>query len=90
MTTTQAINAARREVTMHRQGNGWYVSSPYCDSLWTSNEMPYAVSREQVRRLRIERALDLLGCDDDYVVHYALESGDRFETAVRDAVRDRQ
>lgn len=86
MTTTEAIRIARREITMHRQGNGWYVSIPYFDSLWTSDEMSYAVASERVRRLRIECALGLLGYDDDTVIR-AMDSGRRFEAAVREIVR---
>lgn len=89
MTTTQAIRIARREITMHRQGSGWYVNSPYYDSWRVSDVMPYAVTSERVRRLRIERALDLLGCDDDTVIR-AMDSGRCLEAAVRGAVRDRQ
>lgn len=87
MTTTQAINAARREVTMHRQGNGWYISCPHRDSWMPSDEMSHAEAREWVRKLRIEWALHLLGRYDEYVVHHALESGRRFEKCVREAVR---
>lgn len=87
MTTTQAITTARREVTMHRQGSGWYVSCPYRDSWMPSDEMPHAVARAWVRKLRIERALDLLDRYDEYAVHHALESGRRFEAAVREIVR---
>lgn len=87
MTTTEAIRTARREVTMHRQGDGWCVSYPYNGKIWwESAETSHAVAREWVRRLRIERALGMLGCDDD-VLYRALESGDRFEAAVREAIR---
>lgn len=86
MTTTEAITAARHEITMHRQGSGWYVNSPYCDSWWASHVMSYAMARERVRRLRVRRALDLLGCDDDTVIQ-AIDSGRCLEAAVRGAVR---
>lgn len=86
MTTTQAIRTARREITMHRQGSGWYVNSPYSDSWWASDVMSFAMAIERVRRLRIRRALDLLGCDDDTVIR-AIDSGKGFEAAVLKAVR---
>lgn len=86
MTTTQAITTARHEITMHRQGSGWYVNSPYSDSWWGSDVMPYVVASERVRRLRIRRALDLLGFDDDTVIR-AMDSSKSFEAAVREAIR---
>ena len=90
MTTTQAIATARREITMYRQEHGWRVSYPCYGAWMVSNEMSHAEARERVRKLRIAWALDLLGFDDVYAAHSIIESGDRFEVAVREAMRDRQ
>lgn len=87
MTTTEAINTARHEITMHRQGKGWCVRCPYRYSWMPGDEMPYAAARAWVRVLRVERALDLLGRYDEYAVHHALESGRCFEKCVREIVR---
>lgn len=87
MTPTEAIRTARYSITMHRQGSGWCVSYPRCDTWMVSNEAPYAVAVERMRRLRIAYALDLLGFDNVYAAHSIIESGERFEVAVREAVR---
>lgn len=87
MTTTEAIRTTRYEITMHRQGDGWCVSFPCRDTWIVSNEEPYAVAVERMRRLRIAYALDLLGFDNVYAAHSIIESGERFEVAVREAVK---
>lgn len=85
MTTSQAINQARGESSMYRQGCGWILStwSEHHRASWLSQEMDYWRARQGLKEWRVDRALQLLGWSPEDANCVSMECEGRTEDIVR-------
>lgn len=81
---TAAIQQARAESSMYRQGGGWIISTydPQVECNWLTEERPYYLARQQLADWRVDRALELVGRRGDKRPPSYYDHGGRIEQRV--------